>query len=88
MIIIELKTWSENDINDIDFFYASFKNLKEVKKFLIDDRNNPYFKEWAGDDYREKVTNIIYVCGYEKEEYVDSDSAEEIYKNYIKRIFS
>lgn len=87
MIIIELKNWNGNNEfgGNTSFFYASFKDLKELKIF-IDDKKKPIFTKVFGNDYHERITGIIYVCGYD--DYIESDVAEEIYKDYIERIFS
>lgn len=84
MIIIELKTWyGNNEFHNTEFFYAGFRNLEEVKRFLNDKES---LIDYFSEDYNERITGIIYVC----RDYIDIDSyvAEEIYKDYIKRIFS
>ena len=76
MIVIELKTILTDGSWIMEYF--GFHTLAEVKKFLSEFDS---IKNMIGAK-NQKVMDMIYTCQN------DVDDAEQIYKNYINRVFS
>ena len=76
MIVIELKTILTDNTWDMEYF--AFHTLAEVAKFLkeFDSIKNMI------DAKSQEVMDMIYTCQN------DIDNAEQIYKDYINRVFS
>ena len=76
MIVIELKTILTDNTWDMEYF--GFHTLAEVAKFLkeFDSIKNMI------DAKSQEVMDMIYTCQN------DIDNAEQIYKDYINRVFS